>query len=541
MVLPKTFSDIGKSFLFSCLLLLLTFFFTLPIGFITADLGRHLKNGEIFFERHRPISTNFYSFTQPDFPTINHHWLTGVIFLLIHRVGGFEGISVFYTMIFLLSFYFFFDVARRSSNFYYALFFALISFPLIVSRREIRPEGLTCLFVGLYFWLFYKFKRKEIKFEWLWIIPLCQVVWVNIHILFMLGIIMVGMFVVDVWLNESEWPIKKKCALLGIITVLVCFLNPFGLKGFLTPLTILKEYGYMIAENQSVPFMCKRFPNNPLYFQFITRFVICLISFILAVLFMYKRKYRSAHSLKKKFSILPDGWTVLKGNVWEIGIFMCFGILAWKAVRSIQMFGLFFIPLTAGNLYSFLNPLWPKFKPTFNKSFLFFSILLFIPPVLNLKHSLPNNPLKIFGLAPKVNGSAEFFKRNKLEGPIFNNYDIGGYLIYHLFPQERVFVDNRPEAYTVSFFKDIYVPMQEDELVWKKIDQQYHFNVIYFFRLDMTPWAQPFLLKRLRDPFWAPVFVDDYTIIFLKRNEKNAPVIERHELPKSMFKMEGEI
>ncbi len=141
-------------------------------------------------------------------------------------------------------------------------------------------------------------------------------------------------------------------------------------------------------------------------------------------------------------------------------------------------------------------------------------------------------------MMPGVNGSAEFFKKNNMEGPIFNNYDIGGYLIYHLFPKERVFVDNRPEAYPSSFFKDIYVPMQEDEAVWKKMDQRYQFNAIYFYRHDMTPWAQPFLIRRIQDPGWAPVFVDDYTLILLKRNEKNAFGIRLYELPQRLFKFD---
>ena len=507
--------NIGKIFLLSLLSLLLAVSFTPKINLTSADLGRHLKNGEIFFQRHQPISTNFYSFTEPDYPTINHHWLTGVIFFLVHQAAGFEGLSAFYTLIFLCTFYFFFDAARKMSNFYYALFFSMVSVPLILSRREIRPEGLTCLFIGFYFWLLYKFKRKEVGYGLLWLIPLCQILWVNSHILFILGILVVWMFVVDAWVNETDGKTRWRYLFLGIVTVLVCFLNPFGLNGVLTPLTIFKEYGYMIAENQSVFFMHKRFPQNSLYLQFEIRFVVCLVSLILVCLQSGVRK-----------------------NFLNMMMFICFGVLAWKATRSIQMFGLTFIPLTAGNVYLFLERYALKFKPTINKFFLFFSVFIFLSGGTFEKLTSLRNPQKLLGLAPQVNASAEFFQRNKIAGPIFNNYDIGGYLIYHLFPSERVFVDNRPEAYSVSFFTNIYVPMQEKEDVWKRVDEQYQFNVIYFFRQDMTPWAQPFLIRRLKDPFWAAVFVDDYAIIFLKRNEKNAALIEADELPKSIFKIE---
>ena len=127
---------------------------------------------------------------------------------------------------------------------------------------------------------------------------------------------------------------------------------------------------------------------------------------------------------------------------------------------------------------------------------------------------------------PGVERSADFFKAAGLKGPVFNNYDIGGYFIFYLFPQERPFVDNRPEAYPVDFFKRVYGPMQEKEQDWSEARAKYGFELIYFYRHDITPWAQPFLLRRLDDPEWAPVFVDDYTIILARRG-RGEPVRDR--------------
>ena len=139
------------------------------------------------------------------------------------------------------------------------------------------------------------------------------------------------------------------------------------------------------------------------------------------------------------------------------------------------------------------------------------------------------------GLVPGINGAAEFFNRNQIQGPLFNNYDNGGYLIFHLFPRVKVFVDNRPEVYSVSFFKDMYVPMQENNDVWKTMDEKYQFNSIFFYRHDLTPWGQNLMINRIQDPNWAPVYVDLFSIIFLKRNERNRALIDAYELPKSMF------
>jgi len=119
-----------------------------------------------------------------------------------------------------------------------------------------------------------------------------------------------------------------------------------------------------------------------------------------------------------------------------------------------------------------------------------------------------------------------------------NNYDIGGFLTYGLYPQERVFVDNRPEAYPGEFFTRDLLPMQMREEDWLRVDAKYGFNAIFFYRHDATRWGQQFMIRRLADPAWAPVFVDNFAIIIVRRTPENADVIERFEIPKSRFEVQ---
>ena len=77
--------------------------------------------------------------------------------------------------------------------------------------------------------------------------------------------------------------------------------------------------------------------------------------------------------------------------------------------------------------------------------------------------------------------------------------------------------------------------MQQDNNVWLEKDKLYNFNTIFFAYHDATPWAQKFLIERVVDDDWAPVFADDYAIIFLKRNDLNQSIIEKYEIPRNMF------
>jgi len=167
---------------------------------------------------------------------------------------------------------------------------------------------------------------------------------------------------------------------------------------------------------------------------------------------------------------------------------------------------------------------------------IFLSLLIFLLSFFTQYQKLPLDKIRFgFGLMEGNNQSAQFIRDNNLEGLIFNNYDIGGYLIYHFYPQEKVFTDNRPEAYPISHFQEIYIPAQQDNSAWQNLDNQYNFNMIFFSPRDYTPWSQQFLVSRVQDDNWATVYFDSYAIIFLKRNKLNQSIIEQYEIPKQFF------
>src|SRR5438552_1318336 len=100
MSLHAKIKDMKKWFWIICLILSLYFclFSVQKINFLTADIGRHIKNGEIFLHsaefkisKSELLHTNLFSYTNPDFPFINHHWGSGVLAYIIYSVAGFKG------------------------------------------------------------------------------------------------------------------------------------------------------------------------------------------------------------------------------------------------------------------------------------------------------------------------------------------------------------------------------------------------------------------------------------------------------------------
>ena len=505
-------------------------FMARQVNFITADLGRHITNGKVTVETGKIISTNFYSYTEPDFQAINHHWGSGVVFYLVHKAFGFEGLSVFYVFTVVGAALLFGLAALRFADARLVFFAAILSVPLLAYRTEVRPEGISVFFVGLFFYLLVLFREHKLSFPiTIILLGITQLLWVNSHIFFFMGFMLTAFFLADEFITRNnKEKLKHYVMLLGVLVV-ASLLNPFFISGFLAPFTIFKEYGYMIAENQSVLFMQERFANKE-FTHFEIEAVILLLLFALLI-------------IQKK----------VKQILLLLFPLVAFGLLGFMAVRGIPLFALAAIPAGA-----FLVQYLVEKYASGGKKIIFTGLSVVAGLIVltgfqsgyatDKKNKKPRAeykepsyfaPIKYTtgtGLFADMNLSAEFFKQNTIKGPVFNNYDIGGYLIYHLYPKERVFVDNRPEAYSVDFFKQTYIPMQEKMEKFREVEQQYNFNCIWFYRHDNTPWAQPFLLQLIEQPDYAPVFVDGLTIMFLKRNEQNAELIKKYELPKSMFR-----
>jgi hypothetical protein len=549
---------------FIVIILLLGFFglfLAKKIDLTTADLGRHIKNGELIIhgtntELHGVLFTNFYSYIMADQPFINHHWLAGVVFYLLYQTTGFIGLSVFYILLGCLTFFIFFSIARKASNIFIASTLALALMPLFASRAEVRPEMFSYLFSGVFLWVLSTELQKDTNLQkttetriksLLWLLPLVMLLWVNLHIGFVFGFLILGVFIFEdlikslkthgraflMFVNKNLWGIL-------VLSIIAGLINPNFIKGFLYPLTIFKNYGYLIVENQSIKFLENlQFTQGQHFLLFKIAVIFTLISFVLAAMFN-----------RRKISIALFLLTLVSG------------ILAYNGIRHFPSFALFALVALANNIGSLIPNVAQApglLSGTRQAAGLRYKIAksVFIPIglfIITISLSQGYWSLKTrsdfgLGLLPNVQASAEFFKAQNINGPVFNDYDIGGYLIYNLDPlslnpspsrgegdsNKYIFVDNRPEAYSAEFFEKVYKPMQADENKWKEMDEKYRFNAIFFSHRDYTPWAQSFLISRVKDENWAVVFVDGYNIIFLKRTEQNEEIIKKYEIPKTRF------
>ena len=151
-----------KTFLLLFLLALAAVYLAVPINLVNSDVGRHIKNGELILAGQKDVLyKNYYSFTFPDYPFINHHWLAGVIFYLVHFWFGFKGLSILYISLILAAILLFLIQPAG-----FLIFKLLFSLPLLVfyywlTARKSAPRGLVYFLWGFIFICYSVFNKKH--------------------------------------------------------------------------------------------------------------------------------------------------------------------------------------------------------------------------------------------------------------------------------------------------------------------------------------------------------------------------------------------
>jgi tetratricopeptide (TPR) repeat protein len=118
----------------------------------------------------------------------------------------------------------------------------------------------------------------------------------------------------------------------------------------------------------------------------------------------------------------------------------------------------------------------------------------------------------------------DFARQVGIGGRPFNCLATGGYLAWARFPEERVFVDGRLEAYPEPFFRS-YFRALDDPTAWPETAAQYQLDYALLYHV----WSNRFPLARYLagGHGWTLVYYDEIASLFLPVSAANAEVRER--------------
>ncbi|MGA1823671.1 MAG: hypothetical protein ACMUIP_03330, partial [bacterium] len=381
-------------------------------------------------------------------------------------------------------------------------------------RFLIRPEIVTFLFIAIFFYCMEHFDRY--KYAPFFILPFIQVLWSNMHGLYILGILFMALYLLGEISNIlifrflgkleqkkfdiQQWTRRGACFLLVCVASL---LNANGKDGILYPYTIFQEIFSKATSPISTvgelvsPFA---FPNVPFPNPVILFKLFVLLS-IVALIFNIKR-LRFCY-------LLP---------------FCAFFFLAVLSFRNIAIFALMAMPMTVYNIAGIIDYFKlkkrPRFLPSPHGINAALVIIIVISNILIMILIANNHIYKRLGYHRKFGfGISEFFPQeaaeyiknptNAIKGNIFNSADIGGYLIWQLYPERKVSLDGRWEVYG-DFINNIR----------KFSDRNYFMQIVKKYNITLLvlgKTAQELHLVRWwlsRDPYWRFVKETKNTYIF---------------------------
>jgi len=129
-------------------------------------------------------------------------------------------------------------------------------------------------------------------------------------------------------------------------------------------------------------------------------------------------------------------------------------------------------------------------------------------------------------------GAADYLLANHVPGPLFNTYEHGGYLIWRLWPQYRVFIDGR--AMSESAYKDYWQILSnsgsaEDLVVGPRADllDRYGIQTVVMNTFQYNTGIAYSLAAALANPAssdWQLVYDDAQSLVFRRHPPLGTPV-----------------
>jgi hypothetical protein len=470
------------------------------------DFFWHLKTGDVILKTHEFQRTEIYSFTAAGREYIDHEWLFQVVISLFYSAFGPAGVIILKTII-LATLY---SLTTKFLLQEGATFPAVIGIQFLslcggLQRMVERPEIFTGLFFVITFLLVHSFLRKE-RLISLLILPPIFVVWSNFHAAVILGLVLLFCFCAGLFLEtlakRSGFPAyyaaepRKQSMLWAtlVVCVLATLINPYGYRVLTVPfeLTSIINSGLLRNEEWQAP---SPFTLPFYYISVLVLFTVMLMNF---------RRLSIVHAM--------------------LAIF--FAYISMKYIRNTGLF-CWLMPL-------FISPYVSEFsaKKVVTNGLAVFSAIS-LTYILTVSFPFERG----FGIASYFpQGIAQFTKEKKLQGNMLNSYAMGGYLIWSLYPERKIFIDGRNEVY-LPLLKEI-VKSRADSRLWNKLlaDHKIEYALLNYVddleevtymgaNGEMQKTYMPFSETHFPRLKWAMVYWDDVGMILVKRKGINSDLV----------------
>lgn len=502
------------------------------------DLWWHLKSGEVILENGSIPNVDNLSYTTVtpkslltlDFASVvqrehlpssfkywdmslRHSWLGQVFLFVSQDLGGLYGLGVLKSLIFVFTYLFLFLAMRRSGGCYLVsiLVLSLVAY-IGIDFNYTRPQLFSFFCCSVFLFIYCDYRNGG---RWYYILPLLMFFWQNVHGGFILGMAMTALLVFGetlrrIWLvcfkrasGEGKfWSHRYRMLILLALgsLLLSLFLNPNGFRFLLLPFAI-KQSLFGAVEEYSRPML---YEYHAYWFMV---FSVCLCILL----------------------------RINKHDPTELLLVVFFIAASQVGIRAIMFFAIGTAPFLSSSISAILR--WIGGRKFFNRfeiqqssSLSFAKHMIVFGPLLLILFVLvklvASNQVLQFNIKEHTYPvkAVEFLKKNKYPGRLFNPYNWGGYLIWHL-PEYPVFIDGRCLNEHAYFHYSLIArgsmgnreKLEEMYPLWRKLLDQYGVNLIMTHAVNQRGYIIPLVEKLSFDDDWRLDYQDGNTLLFVRK------------------------
>lgn len=510
------------------LLLLLNLF----LGFLklveSPDTFWHLATGKwIVTQRQLPDEDPFTFTSQPERLTpverqskrtgfiLKQYWLAQVLFYRTFLFGGYKGVLFFTAALITLALAILCLWTRREGlSWPFALFIAAVVGVYLSGFPYTRPKVFSLFFGIIIVVLLEDFLRRlndparRITLPCL-LIPLVMITWSNLHGGYLFGEVVIVIYVTAEGIKTlffkkgllEDTVLEKRQYLLflavGAAGILAGGLNPNGFN--VVPVvweSLTSAYQGAIMEQQPPWLMAWKYSvYHPVYWA---TMVLAVTVFIVSLKNLGLRRV-ILFSFLVVISLMASRHTVFMVTV---------GLL-----------------IVAAPLQRNLDDFFKRYRtPRSFKGIPVFLLLLAFVFAYRGYRLWQNLYLPALDTRYYPEQAVRFLRENEIRGNALTEYEWGGYLIWRLYPDIRVFHDGRGLVERIFFeanemmFARVAHPLSPNQPRWQMLINDYKIDIIVLRGIHLvTGLMTPLVAKLVNDTDWILAYRDSFSMVFLRR------------------------
>ncbi len=493
------------------------------------DIGWHIRTGEQILVTHTLPRTDPYSSTMHGQPWFAWEWLYDLLLGILHHFCGLNGVVwlcaviVASTFTILLS-----QLLKRGTGLLLAIALMLLAECAATIHLYARPHIVSWLFVLFWFFALERWEQGSAapavypaqandRLEWAgaWFFPVSMVLWVNLHGAWIFGLVLLAIYVlaavVESWRSHDDFAALKAARRARMMawswaaSAIATLVNPFGWR--------LHEHIYSYLGDRYLMSRIDEFRSPNFHFLPGRCFGVILVLTVFA-LAGRRRSLPLSHLLVLLFAVYAGLLSARNLPVSSILVVLVTGPIlwenfaslatrpgAWRWMRSrIERMAEFSDRMGAQEL-RLRGHLW--------------AVVCVIGALVLCLHGGRLGPWQVIHAQfdPKTApvAATDFLQKEASDEPVFSTDTWGGYLIYRLYPQRQVVIDDRHDLYGADRVRQLLVVLQ-GEPGWRQGLDNLQVRTVLL-PADSTLAS---LLRELPQE-WTPKYEDQLAVVFERR------------------------